>query len=253
MLLHLFAEGAVGGDKKGPVGSFVLSDRYWNRTTLVQLGVALSLAWMVTSAATGGARRVDARTLLVSGSAFMHGNSPYDAAALNQAWAREYGEVRPSHKLFVYPPPILLILGPLAATGSFGFGLLDALNAVALLLLLWAVWRNAAQLGLSPLRRWLAVLLVSLTGGIAASLLLGQVGLWSIAPLAWMMPTGKPPLPFGWRVLCITAAALKPTIALPFIAYWLLTDTAALFVAGALEPPGIGVGRGNDVWTGHAG
>ncbi len=235
MLLHFFAEGAVGGDKKGPVGSFVVSNRYWNRTTLVQLGVALSLAWMVTSAATGGARRVDARTLLLSGSVFMDGGSPYDPGALNEAWVQEYGEARPSHKLFVYPPTILAVLGPLAAVGSFGFVLLDALNAVALGLLLWAVWRKGAQLGLSTLRRWLAVLLVSLTGGIGASLLLGQVGLWSIAPLAWMMPTGKTSLPFGLRVLCITAAALKPTIALPFIAYWLLTDTAALFVAGGLS------------------
>jgi hypothetical protein len=137
--------------------------------------------------------------------------------------------------LFAYPPPILAILGPLAAAGTTGLAILDALNALALGLLLFAVWRNSEGLGASPLQRWLAVLLASLVGGISGSLLLGQVGLWSIAPLAWMMPTRNPPLPLGWRVLCIAAAALKPTIALPFIAYWLITDTAALFIAGAVS------------------
>ena len=165
----------------------------------------------------------------------MQGRSPYDVNALSQAWEADYGEARPSPMLFAYPPTILAILGPLAAAGSFGFVLLDALNALALGLLLWAVWHSARHLGLSTSGRWLAVLLASLAGGVTASLLLGQVGLWSIAPVAWMMPTGKGHLPFGWRVLCIAAAALKPTLALPFIAYWLITDTAVLFVAGGLS------------------
>ena len=62
----------------------------------VQLGVALSLALMFGSAATGGARRLDARTLLLSGSVFLEGQSPYDVSAMSSGWEAAYGEPRPS-------------------------------------------------------------------------------------------------------------------------------------------------------------
>jgi hypothetical protein len=232
LIRFLVLNGNIGNSQRSE-GS--LSVRSLKRTTAMQLGVALSLALMLGSAATGGARRLDARTLFLSGSVFLEGESPYDVTALSRGWEATYGGTRPSQKIFAYPPSILAVLGPIAATGALGFSLLDALSLLALGLLLWGVWRNAAGLGAEADRRWLAVLLASLTGGITSTLLLGQTGLWSIAPLAWMVRTDNDSLSLRWRVLCIAAAALKPTVALPFIAYWLVTDTAALFIAGALS------------------
>jgi hypothetical protein len=50
-----------------------------------------------------------------------------------------------------------------------------------------------------------------------------------------MMPSREQPLRFGWRVLCICFAALKPTLTFPLLAYWLLTDTLAILTAGGLS------------------
>lgn len=189
-------------------------------------------------------RYLDAKPLYLGGRALVEGVSPYDTAAYSSLWREVFGVERPEDFLFAYPPTFSLWLLPLGALPlEVGLGAFDLLNLICLGISLGAL-SVIAETHLTSTRRDvrlpLGLLLAALAGPISAALLLGQSGLWVVAPVVALWALS--PKSSDWiRAVFLLLLTFKPTITLPFLLYFAMARPRAMMMAVGLSLPAVGL------------
>src|SRR6516225_12126703 len=93
-------------------------------------------------------RRIDAKAMVVAGTCWIAGHSPYRSAEYDACWIDALDEQRTPDHVFAYPPVTAAFLVPLAVFGArVGETLLDVLNIAAFLFALFATARIISRLG----------------------------------------------------------------------------------------------------------
>jgi hypothetical protein len=193
----------------------------WFSLMIVSSGIALSLFKFV--GVDGLSRHIDTAWLYSASACLLDGLSPYNLAQFTDCWVEALG--RDFIAPFVFGPPILALLWPLALFEErFANMLVDAANVGAILWLAVILWKVSEQENTDRLRQaarpvWLAFGLS--VGGVAGAAYTGQpVVLVSLGlALVYLGLRDRGPVIFTvGTLLCLVKPHL---ILLPLAALWM--------------------------------
>jgi hypothetical protein len=194
--------------------------------TLLLLGAAALAVLLYTSTLTV---RRDSIAFWAAGHLLLHHQNPYDPAAVLQL-ERSVGFREPGPQMVRNPPFALWIALPLGGLSPFGTGLVWTLMTVAALFVSLRLLRQI--LDADDHRR---LLLAYLFAPAIACVQLGQYGtVVALGVMGFLRWRGTRPLVAG---MCLTLAALKPHLLLPFwvaLGCWIVARRAVGVAAGAI-------------------